>query len=239
MNGKHTTDHERWYEPIVLGESEGVPTAMRVEIDGCPECSLRLGELRRVRSAAARAGREQQEVLAAARALDDVPGARQADALLLDLASAKADRGEATSRPPPPRRGTGVARAWLAAASLVAIGGLVWLLEPWKAPPPKTIEVLGDSEFTDLTPFGETVAPARFTWRYALDPGGWFVVRVRALDDPARAPVLESPRLEEPLWEPTDAERARLPRRFEWQVSSYDATGGLQRVSPAVLVFGP
>jgi hypothetical protein len=114
----------------------------------------------------------------------------------------------------------------------------VWIWSPWRTSPER-IEVLGDEQFTALAPVGETEALARFSWRYPLDPGGWFVVRVRALDDSAGAATVESPRLKESLWEPTDLARAGLPQRFEWQVSVYDATGRLQRISPAVLVSRP
>lgn len=216
----HSTEHERWYAELALGEHE-VPAHAVAELERCDVCASRAGELDSLRDELEQAGTEQREVLAAARAVSSAPGAAEAERRL---------RGLIATPRVQHRRQRALA---LAAVVAVLVGALAFTLgrDPRA---PEDPSVLGAGAFTDLAPRGVWPTAVPLTWNYPLPDRGSFVVYLRLRGSPTA--FVESRQLASPQWLPAEEARADWPAEFDWQVSAFDASSQLLKSSPRVPV---
>ena len=84
----------------------------------------------------------------------------------------------------------------------------------------------GETSLVLQAPLGEVDRFDRFQWSYDAGHPHGFHLRIYAADGPADAlPLIQVEDWPQTTWTPTDAQRALLPSRIEWEVDVLDAHG--------------
>ena len=173
-------------------------------------------------------GDDERASIRRAQEVDAAPG--DAEAALAAYASRDVpDARVPTSMPDamPKRRQGPVRRTWIAAAAVLVFAYLAqtfWLDTP-RDPSTTAGDVLLGPGVQLVHPRGEVDEYAPFDWNAEGPDGGFFVVRVRDLDDPSFE--LVSPRLTEGPWTPDQASELAWPARIRWTVEFYSGKGVL------------
>lgn len=207
--------HDGWLEAMWDPHAGSLPDHARAELTRCPQCAGKVESMLRVQGALSRAASEEEEVLAAAVAMQDAQGVARAQSLLRQsgagVATARAERGHAHSR-----------RAWLVAAAVVlgVVSLVVWRAQSGGKTP---LDVLGSQPPEAITPVGRVDDVDEFAWRCTLPLNGSCVVRVYRPG--GSSPVLESPHVSASKWRPDADELVQIPTEFQWEVTVYDSTG--------------
>jgi hypothetical protein len=218
MTRHEADDHAALLEEWLTGAQDPRTGFDSSELAGCDECRSEVEAHLALLDDLERLGRLEREGMAAAAELDVEPG--RAEAVL--RAHIEGTAARSTTRGPARRT---LRWGWLAAAALVLVAGLRLVLGPGADDGARDnrggVLLGGDAELTH--PRGAVDAFAPFAWEVERPPGGYFLVRVTALDETGGARFEErSPRLEEPTWSP---DTTGWPDEIRWTLEVYRGTG--------------
>jgi hypothetical protein len=216
----HGPSHEPLLRAALLGELRQDDPRM-ADLAACAECRAELGGLRAV-TAALDAGARVDEVPV----LGDPRGEADALAALTRISAAE----------PYGRRARRRARRlapWIygaAAASVIALA-ILRLLDT-RDPDQQPLYIGDEAVPVLVAPLGEVERFDVFRWRYDAGHPYGFHLRIYASDGPADAPpLIQVEDWTQTTWTPTDAQRALLPPRIEWEVDVLDAHGEVSLTS--------
>lgn len=225
----------------MLGDEGTIPASSRAELESCERCNEKRRELTAIVRALSEDGRVERADIAAALKMEDAPAIApiagippRVDRVGLE-ASKSPSHGTAVARTEPIR--TNRAR-WLAiaAAVLVVLAGVAWVLTSDHGQAQKDFPLSGDEKFSELAVTGSLSSGLRFAWSYPRAVDTSFGLEVWN-DDPgaeSKKPLVDVKgfvpsefvlkREQADQW-PKDVKRIR------WRVSAY-ASGQFETVSP-------
>lgn len=227
----HGAQHEELLQRILVGDLPAGVSAARQRLRDCPECRAELERLRALDARLVAVVEQEHDDLGQARA-----GVTAADRERVRRALLGAQPARSAGAPARPRRVPKWGLFALAAGLLLMFG---WAANAYLRPAERAPEVLLDAGtipcrmiLDEAGDYGE------FSWRYDLQPQGYFTLEIRALDDDGvgEVVVLDVPPLFEPRWTPSPEQQRALPDRIYLEVRAMDGTRGrvLERGSTSV-----
>lgn len=224
---EHRAEHETWLRELLLGErSESDPQVAQLlaECDECQSLHRELHELDDSLKEMAREDRATREESMGSIEREDRVQARNELGAIMRQAPGGADEGRAARAPESTASMTGTrwpnwSRFALAAAGLLLL--VLGLRTTMDSRPDDVPRLLGGFGAIECTPQGESLEDFR-TLRFSYEghgPG----ISYRIVVESEGQEVLQSPRLDQQSWTPSELEWSRLPKEFIWEVTAYDA----------------
>ena len=227
--GCHTEDHERILAQVLVGDLDRNAPEVSTLVAECDECRANLEELTGLAALMEDEGAEERELLASLDYDRTAPGS--------DLVAPFFEARVAELPDPAPRPLTWL-RVAAAAAILVSVG--LWLMGKRlgvEAGPDQRVLLGGSAlEFTGAVGDVADYATVRWQERNQSSASGYEITIFDATSDAERLPVVETLRVDQAEWTPTDEQLRSLPDAIELEVAPLDVTGNFVGASGSVSV---